>query len=60
MKKVNVNHVKIAKFVMSKNELNKIKGGNKDCGSSGISCTCHYTTNSGCIDGTGSGSKSML
>ena len=55
MKKVN--HVKVAKFVMSKDELKKIKGGGKTGG--GINCSCSSTTDNKCIAGEGSGISSL-
>ena len=46
-------HLKIAKFVLMKEEMQHIKGGNLPI--SPINCVCHTTQNSGCINGTGSG-----
>lgn len=48
MKKAN--HVKIAKFVVSKKELQNLKGG---ANTKPNDCGCDFTTNSGCINGTG-------
>ena len=51
MKKIN--HVKIAKFVLSKDKMNSLKGGDSSCSSTGtgtakcVDCTCGSSTGSG-------------
>lgn len=46
-------HLKVAKFALEQEEMVQIKGGSGQA-SSGLNCPCHFTENSGCIDGTGS------
>lgn len=49
-------HLKVAKFALTRNEQIKIKGGTPGGGGvtpGCIDCTCHSTSSSGCISGTG-------